>query len=63
MFLMDNFFAQRKRIVNDQTSAQELLNEIMYLSRLGIFQYVRVKLQYSLPLDHPVTSILCLGLH
>ena len=25
-----------------------------YVTRLGIFQYVRVILQYSLPLDHPV---------
>ena len=41
-------------MVNDQTSQYELLNKKINLSRLGIYQYVRVILQYSLPLDHPV---------
>ena len=42
-------------MVNNQTSQNELLNKNKnYLSCLGIFPYVRVILQYSIPLDHPV---------
>ena len=41
-------------MVNNQTSQYKLLNKKNYLSCLGIFQYVRVILQYSLPLYHPV---------
>ena len=54
-FFNGNFFlAQSKRMVNNQTSQYELLNKNIKSSRLGIFQYVRVILQDSLPLDHPV---------
>ena len=48
--------AQRKRMVNNQTSQHELLISISYLSRLGIFQCVRAILQLSLPIDHPVLT-------
>ena len=34
------------------------MNNKNYLSHLGIFQHIRVVLQYSLPLDHPVMSII-----
>ena len=47
--------AWSKRMVNNQTSQYELLIKNFYLSPLGIFQYVRVILQYSLPLDHSVS--------
>ena len=43
-------------MINNQTSQYELLNTIFYLSRLGIFQYVRDILQFTVSLDHPVTS-------
>ena len=45
--------AQSERIVNNQTSQYELLKK-KYGSHWGIFQCVRVILQYSLPWDHPV---------
>ena len=43
-------------MVNNQTSQYELLNKKNNLTCLGIFQYVRVILQYSIPLDHPVVK-------
>ena len=43
-----------KIMVNNQTSQYKLLNNKKYLSHLDIFPHVRVILQYSLPLDHPV---------
>ena len=41
-------------MVNYQTSQYVLLNFILFLSCLGVFQYVREILQNSLPIDHPV---------
>ena len=41
-------------MVNYQTSQYELLNLFCYLSRLGVFQYVRNILQFTVSLDHPV---------
>ena len=45
-------------MVNYQASQYVLLNLIFYMSCLGIFQYVRIILQYSLPLDHPVVPLI-----
>ena len=58
IFLWLNLLAQRKIMVNNQTSQYKLLNNKNYVSHLGIFQHIRVVLQYSLPLDHPVMSII-----
>ena len=44
-------------MVNNQTSQYALLNLFCYLSRLGIFQYVRDILQFTVSLDHPVYGI------
>ena len=41
-------------MVNYQTSQYELLNLFCYLSRLGVFQYVRDILQFTVSLDYPV---------
>ena len=46
--------AQSQIKVNFQTSQYELLNLFCYLSRLGVFQYVREILQFTVSLDHPV---------
>ena len=41
-------------MVNYQTSQYYLLNKFFYLSSLGVFQYVRDILQFTVSLDHPV---------
>ena len=42
-------------MVNYQTSQYGLIKLLFYLSRLGVFQYVRDILQVIVSIDHPVT--------
>ena len=57
IFLMAIFFPKTKIIINSQTFQYEHLKTNFNLSCLGIFQYVRVILQVSLSLDHPVPKL------
>ena len=49
-FKLPNCFAQSKSMVNYQTSQYYLL----LLFFLGVFQYVKDILQFTVSLDHPV---------
>ena len=49
-------------MVNNQTSQYVILN-FLYMSCLGVFQYVRDILQVTVLIDHPVALILVYNLN
>ena len=44
-------------MVNYQNSQYELLDLFVHLSCLGVFQFIRDILQFTVSLDHPVVQV------